>query len=231
MPLEVPHVSEALAQPYADKEAKYFAAARVEVLPLMPQRSNRVLEVGCGTGATLEMLKRSGRCLTTYGVEIVPRAAAEARARVDHVFEGDLEHLELPIEPASIDAILCLDVLEHMVDPWSAVSKLAALLAPGGVLIASIPNVQNYRVVLPLLRGRWNYASEGLLDKTHLRFFTRATAIDLMQCSGLVVDCVEPRGIFGRTLRAMNLMPMLRPFLHFQFLVRARNTSRSATNR
>jgi SAM-dependent methyltransferase len=153
----------------------------------------------------------------------------EARSRVDQVFVGNIEELTLPLEPASMSAILCLDVLEHMVDPWSAMTKLAALLAPGGVLVASIPNVQNYRVILPLLQGRWDYASEGLLDRTHLRFFTRASAIELMECSGLVVDRVDATGIFGRTLRAMNRLPVLRPFLGVQFLIRACKTGSVVT--
>lgn len=224
-------MSAALGETYAEKESGYFAAARSDTFALLPPFSKSVLEIGCGAGATLELLKRSGRCQTTYGVEIVPRIAEEARRRVDRVFQGNLEHMELPLEAGSVDAILCLDVLEHLVDPWAVVANLHALLAPGGVLIASIPNVQNYRVVLPLLRGRWQYGAEGLLDRTHLRFFTRETAIELLQCSGLVVDRVEATGVFGNTLRAISLLPMLRPFLPFQFLLRACNSRNEATTR
>lgn len=210
------------SESYREKEHAYFGAARSEVLPLVPLGLERVLEIGCGAGGTLELLRGAGRCRTTYGVELVPSIAAEARTRVDQVYVGNIEELDLPLEPGSMDAILCLDVFEHMVDPWSAMVKLTTLLAPGGLLIASIPNVQNYRVIWPLLKGRWDYASEGLLDRTHLRFFTRSSAVELMQCSGLRVDRVDVTGIFGRTLRAMNMVPILRPFLGFQFLIRAR---------
>jgi len=219
------------SESYREKEPTYFGAARTDALPLLPSRADRVLEIGCGAGRTLESLRSSGRCIATYGVELVPSIAAEARKRVDHVFVGNIEELTLPLEPGSMNAILCLDVLEHMVNPWSAMVKLADLLAPGGVLVASIPNVQNYRVILPLLRGRWDYASEGLLDRTHLRFFTRASAIELMECSGLLVDRVDATGIFGRTLRAMNLLPVLRPFLGFQFLIRACKTQPAVADR
>ena len=209
---------------YAAKNAEYFGNLRSDALSLLPATADCVLEVGCGTGRTLEFLRSSGRCRRTYGVELVPQIAAEASKRVDQIFVGNIEELALPLEPASVNAILCLDVLEHMIDPWTTTRKLGALLCPGGVLLASIPNVQNYRVVLPLLRGRWDYASEGLLDRTHLRFFTRSSAIELMQCSGLVVDRVEVTGVFGRTLRVLSTVPALRPFLGFQFLIRARKS-------
>lgn len=219
------------SESYRQKEPTYFGAARTDVLPLLPPKIDHVLEIGCGSGRTLEFLRTSGRSAVTYGVELVPSVAAEARKRVDHIFVGNIEELTLPFEPGSMNAILCLDVLEHMVDPWSAMGKLADLLAPGGVLVASIPNVQNYRVILPLLRGRWEYSSQGLLDRTHLRFFTRASAIELMECSGLRVDRVDATGIFGRTLRAMNLLPVLRPFLGLQFLIRARKAPLAVTDR
>ncbi|HET7541378.1 MAG TPA: class I SAM-dependent methyltransferase [Polyangiaceae bacterium] len=219
------------AEQYQEKASAYFGAARSEVLPLLASTSDRVLEIGCGAGRTLELLKRSGRCRTSYGVELVPAVAEEARSRVDHVFVGSIEDLALPLDPGSMNAILCLDVLEHMVDPWSAVAKLTALLAPGGVLVASIPNVQNYRVILPLLLGRWEYTAEGLLDRTHLRFFTRASAIELLECSGLIVERVNVTGIFGRTLRALNLLPVLRPFLGFQYLLCARKPQLAVSRR
>jgi len=217
-------------EPYRAKDTAYFGAARSEILPLLPSRSERILEIGCGAGGTLELLRSTGRCHTTYGVELVPKVAEEARTRVDHVFIGSIENLALPLEPGSVNAILCLDVLEHLVDPWSTIAKLTEFLAPDGVFIASIPNVQNYRVLLPLLRGRWEYTAEGLLDRTHLRFFTRASAIELMECSGLAVDRVLETGIWGRTLRILNLLPVLRPFLGFQFLLRARKSQSAVSH-
>lgn len=218
----------AASQPYEIKERNYFAAARGEVLPLLPSGIRRVLELGCGAGGTLELISRNYPGIETFGMEIVASVADQARTRVDHIFVGNIEAVMPPIEPGSLDAILCLDVLEHLLDPWAVLARLKTLLAPGGVLIASIPNVQNFRVVLPLLRGRWEYTAEGLLDRTHLRFFTRASAIALMESSGMKVDRVDVTGIYGRTLRAMNLFPWLRPFLGFQFLIRAQNARAAA---
>src|SRR4051794_37408417 len=163
-------------QAYSKKESTYFDAVRTDVLGLLPPRMERVLEIGCGTGDTLAYLRSTGRCTWAAGVELYPGAASIARGRIDRLWEGNVETLQLDLEADSLDAILCLDVLEHLIDPWAVISKLGLLLKPGGALIASIPNVRNHKVLFPLLfRGRWDYTDSGLLDRTHLRFFVRET--------------------------------------------------------
>ncbi len=210
---------------YRDKDEGYFEGVRHDALSLLPERASRVLEIGCGTGNTLAWLKANKGCTWVGGVEIVHEAARKARGKLDALYEGDVEALELPIEAGSLDAILCLDVLEHMVDPWRVVRRMHALLKPGGVIIASIPNVRNFRVVLPLLlRGRWEYTDDGLLDRTHLRFFVRDTAVRLLQCSGLTVDAVRPKGPLGRKGRILNALTLsrIKPLLEVRYLIRAR---------
>ncbi|MEI7605831.1 MAG: methyltransferase domain-containing protein [Rhodospirillaceae bacterium] len=175
-----------MSQPLA-----YHAATRREVAALLPAFSERVLEIGCGTGATLGFLKQEGRCAWTGGVELSPAAAAEAT--LDRSWCGNIETLDLELPPESLDAVLCLDVLEHLADPWAVVSRLAGLLKPGGVLVASIPNVRHYKVALGLLLdGRWDYQDNGILDRTHLRFFVRSTAIELLSRGGLRVEECQP---------------------------------------
>ena len=171
----------------------YYATARREVASLLPPGPGRILEIGCGTGATLSFLKESGRCSWAGGVELVPAVHAVAAGHLDQTWCGNFETLDLGLPEAQLDAVLCLDVLEHLADPWSAVSRLAALLKPGGVLIASIPNVRHYKVSFGLLfGGRWDYQDAGILDRTHLRFFVRATAEELLTRGGLRVDHVQP---------------------------------------
>lgn len=186
-----------LTKSYASKTDDYFHHSRLDqILPLLPSKCGRILEVGCGAGSTLVQLKSAGTCKWIGGVELFPSAAAEAACVLDYVQEGNIETLTLDIETASLDVVLCLDVLEHLVDPWETIRKLARLLKPGGMLVASLPNVRHVKVVLPLLmRGEWAYGSFGLLDKTHLRFFTRATAIELIQTGGLRVDAIRPIGL------------------------------------
>lgn len=169
-------------QSYLDKSGDYFAHARKEILPLLPQNCERVLEIGCGSGSTLGWLRENHRAVRTVGVEIADAAANGARNFADEVHCLDFERDDLPADEQRFDLVLCLDVLEHMVDPWSVVDRLATrYLDTGGTLIVSLPNVRHYSVVLPLLfGGRWNYETAGLLDRTHLRFFTKASAQSLL---------------------------------------------------
>lgn len=194
-------------QSYTDKSEDYFAHARKEIAPLLPQQCGRVLEIGCGSGATLGWLRRDQRASFTVGVEISEAAAQNAIVHADEVYCLDFERVELPSRNTKFDVILCLDVLEHMVNPWLMVDRLVTQhLMPGGTLIVSLPNVRHYSVVLPLLfRGRWDYQDAGLLDRTHLRFFTRDTAICLLshpalgtvRCRGTGFDWPSRKGIFN----------------------------------
>jgi 2-polyprenyl-3-methyl-5-hydroxy-6-metoxy-1,4-benzoquinol methylase len=214
-----------IARIYEAKQQDYFRQVRTEILSMLPSRLDRVLEIGCGGGYTLEHLRATGRCQWTCGVELFPEAARLAEQRVDQIYQGNVEEMNLPLAPASIDAILCLDVLEHLIDPWAVIRKLHGLLKPGGVMIASIPNVRHLRVVLPLVfRGRWDYTPSGLLDKTHLRFFTKGSAIALLESSGLHVDRVDATGMTGPRARLLNALTfsLARPWLELQFLIRAR---------
>lgn len=168
--------------PYSDKPPTYFAHARQEIRPLLPMHCGRVLEVGCGTGATLAWL-RSQNCISeAVGIEISQTAADIAKPRLDAVYCFDFETTDLP-EQQPFDVILCLDVLEHMLDPWAVVHRLVdRYLVEGGTLVVSLPNVRHHSVVLPLLlHGAWDYSDAGLLDRTHLRFFTHATAEKLVK--------------------------------------------------
>jgi 2-polyprenyl-3-methyl-5-hydroxy-6-metoxy-1,4-benzoquinol methylase len=177
-------------QHYLTKPPFYFDNVRREIEPLLPAVSDRVLDVGCGAGATLQWLRQTGRCQVAVGIEMMESAAAVARERVDQVVVGDANILvESAFAAQSFDLILCLDVLEHLIDPWSFLAKVQRLLKHGGLIVASVPNVRHLRVVLPLLlAGRWRYEASGILDRTHLRFFTRDSALELMSGSGLHVS-------------------------------------------
>lgn len=214
-----------LAHSYAGKRDDYFANVRREVLPLLPPRCARVLELGCGRGDTLAYLKATGRCDWAGGIELFPAAADVARTRLDWLREGDVEQMELELGAGSLDAVLCLDVLEHLVDPWRVLRRISALVRPGGVVVASIPNVRHARVVIPLLLGgRFEYADQGLLDRTHLRFFTRRSAVELLECGGLRVDAVHETGLEpGTRARVVDRLTLsaLRPLLTLQYVLRA----------
>jgi 2-polyprenyl-3-methyl-5-hydroxy-6-metoxy-1,4-benzoquinol methylase len=173
---------------YEEKITGYFSNIRSEIFDIIPKYSNRVLEIGCGTGHTLESLKEKKLCSETIGIELFASAAEEAKKRVDIVYCVDVEKEGVPVEIGAVDLILLLDVLEHLVDPWSFLTNLVAThLSPRGVVVASIPNARHFSLVLPLLGGNFDYVERGILDRTHLRFFTRRSAEKLLENAGLEI--------------------------------------------
>jgi 2-polyprenyl-3-methyl-5-hydroxy-6-metoxy-1,4-benzoquinol methylase len=172
---------------YSEKDVGYFSNARTDIEPLLPAKSSvglRALEIGCSGGHTLAWLKKAGYCNWVAGVEPYTDLAVSGGV-IDQFFKLDIEK-ELPdIAEHSIDLLLCLDVLEHLVNPWEAIRRLDRLLKPGGTLIVSVPNLRNYHIIANLaFRGQFTYTDSGTLDRTHLRFFTRESAIELAQTAG-----------------------------------------------
>jgi 2-polyprenyl-3-methyl-5-hydroxy-6-metoxy-1,4-benzoquinol methylase len=199
----------------------YIGHPRKVIAPLLKEKADTALDVGCGYGATLAWLKEEGWCKKTVGIELNAAAAAEARRHLDVVYQGKVEDVAPVIAPASIDMILCLDVLEHLYDPWATLRLLHGLLAPNGVLIASIPNAQHYSVSLPLLfKGEWRYAGSGLLDRSHLRFFTRHSAREMVEQAGFRIETFIDGGIPRRA--ALLTLNLLRPLFVVQYLLSAR---------
>jgi SAM-dependent methyltransferase len=168
------------------RPAYYYEQARPEVAALVPPECRRVLEVGCGGGELGRLLRSRGHHVT--GIELVPEMAERARRWLDHVETADVETDGFPFPPASFDAILFADVLEHLIDPWRVLREAVGVLAESGAVVASIPNVQNIDVLRRLFRGRWDYRERGILDRGHLRFFTLRTIRSLFDQAGLTVE-------------------------------------------
>lgn len=204
----------------------YHQLVREEVVPLVPKMGGTLLDVGGGVGATAMRIKEL-RLVDRAGV--VDLVAASANPGIDFAHGGNLEDpalLDRVIEAEGpFSAILCLDVLEHLVDPWQTVARLHQALKPGGVIVASIPNIRHYSASLPLLfRNRWQLEDSGILDRTHLRFFVRESAIELMTHSGLMLDEVRGTPAQARRMhwfRAATL-GLLNSFTDLQYLIRVR---------
>jgi 2-polyprenyl-3-methyl-5-hydroxy-6-metoxy-1,4-benzoquinol methylase len=202
----------------------YYGTVRHDLLSMLPAAAGlRLLELGAGDGTTLREAKRRGIAAYVAGIDLVtPPAGTPA---IDHFLSGDVEAMELDLPPASFDAVMAGDVLEHLADPWTMVRRLAGLLRPGGVFIASIPNIRNHRALAPLLlHGDFRYDRAGILDRTHLRFFCRRNAEDLLRQAGLRIEAVEENmgayGVRHRTLDALTLR-LFHDFFVFQFRLRA----------
>ncbi len=181
-------------------DSVYYGYARPEVLELIPLTARRVLDLGCGVGRLGEALRRR-QPAEVVGVELDPAAAALARERLDRVVGGDIEQVEPGFSPGSFDAIVCGDILEHLRDPDRLLRRARSWLAADGRLIASIPNARHHSVVRSLLEGNWTYESAGLLDRTHLRFFTRREVEKLFYRAGFAIDDLRWVGSPGDDLQ------------------------------
>ena len=215
---------DAAAGLYEEKETGYFQAARLDLLRLLPAGGGlRLLELGAGDGATLRAAREAGLASYTVGIELM--ASPGEVPGVDRFLYGNVEQMELDLPLASFDAVFCADVLEHLVDPWRTVVRLASLLRPGGVFLSSIPNARNHRMLRPILQGDFRYEPAGLLDRSHLRFFCRRNARELFERAGLAVEAVEENmGGYGLHHRLVDRLTLglLHDFFVFQFLIRAR---------
>jgi 2-polyprenyl-3-methyl-5-hydroxy-6-metoxy-1,4-benzoquinol methylase len=156
----------------------------------------RVLEVGPGDGVVGAWLAANKGC-HVVGVEYVPQAAAAAAPFFDHMITGSIEDPQVQAETRTLapyDAIIFADVLEHLVDPWGVLAAMRPLLTPGGRVLLSVPNIAHWTARAHLLLGRFDYTDGYLMDRTHLRWFTRKSARAMAATSGYRI--IEERTVF-----------------------------------
>jgi SAM-dependent methyltransferase len=220
-----------MGTPRRSPQPRYFDGTRSDLLDWLGGRYPSVLEIGCGRGGNADWFRRHGAD-RIVGIELDSPSAEVAKTRFDLVMVGDVNDRIGDLD-SPFDLIVCADVLEHLEDPWAVVTRLRTVAAPGATIVASIPNIRFYRALLEIAFGRgFRYESEGIFDRTHLRFFTRRTIQDLMVQGGWTVERLEPsatrrfgslrRGLDGLTARR------LREWSTYQWYVEAR-ASRDAT--
>ncbi len=176
------------AQPF-DEEG-YYRNVRPELAQFVPLGVERLLDVGCGCGEFGRSLKAQG-VREVHGIEIVEHAYEEARRVLDSALLGNIETMDLPFAEGYFDCITFADVLEHLVHPVEALRKAARVLAPDGIILMSIPNVRFYQVLAMLANGRWQYVDAGIMDRTHLRFFTAPEMRAMVEEAGLECLAVQ----------------------------------------
>jgi 2-polyprenyl-3-methyl-5-hydroxy-6-metoxy-1,4-benzoquinol methylase len=181
---------DSLAGDYASKREEYFECPRSEMLEYVPSLCRTVLDVGCGTGSFGASLRKRAGC-EVWGVESNARSIPKAEENLDKVLHGYFGP-ESDLPSGYFDCIVFNDVLEHMPDPASALALARALLRSGGYVVASIPNIRHFPTVWRLvICGEWEYKEFGILDKTHLRFFTRLSIIRLFQEAGFTIQRID----------------------------------------
>jgi SAM-dependent methyltransferase len=171
---------------YVHRYGAMDASVREDLAARVPENAGWILDVGCSRGATANALRARGqkdRRVHIVGIEPDAEDARAAAAVYDEVLPVPLEKVARDFS-GRFDAILFGDVLEHLADPSDALVRVRPWLSERGVVIASVPNVGHWSIVDDLLRGRFDYVPYGILSGTHVRFFTRATFVDLFEASG-----------------------------------------------
>jgi 2-polyprenyl-3-methyl-5-hydroxy-6-metoxy-1,4-benzoquinol methylase len=203
----------------------YYISERKEVAKFIDKNSGKILDVGCGVANFLNFFKKKG--FETWGIEPVKDIANIAKNKADKILNETIESA-LPILPDNyFDYITFNDVLEHTKDPWIVLEKLKTKFNIGGKILASIPNVRFYTNLLNLFfKKDWKYEDVGILDKTHLRFFTKKSMVRLFTDSGYVVDKIivinGPRKIhirFITTLFNILTLGLFSDILYPQYLI------------
>lgn len=205
LPAEIATAHEGLARFYEAKQSSYFSGARVDLVARLPiDTTARILEIGCGTGATGALALARSRAGSYTGVELFEAAAEEARRHLSEVIVGDVERLEFGWQPCSFDVLIMSEVLEHLIEPWVVLRKLRAFLRPGAIVLASSPNVAHWRVIRELACGRFRLADQGVFDRTHMRWFTPESFVAMFEQAGYDVVDVAPVTPFSRRTRLIS---------------------------
>jgi 2-polyprenyl-3-methyl-5-hydroxy-6-metoxy-1,4-benzoquinol methylase len=169
---------------FQEKDSHYYVRLKWWMLPLIKDGPNSIMDLGCASGVMGNKLLESGKAKEVYGVEIFEAAAAEASKTYKQVFTGDIETMDLDFKE-KFDYVICGDILEHLKDPYTVTSRIYKWLKPGGSIFICVPNVRSHTVLRPLiLHGKWEYVDAGIMDRTHMRFFTRSSCRAMIENAG-----------------------------------------------
>jgi 2-polyprenyl-3-methyl-5-hydroxy-6-metoxy-1,4-benzoquinol methylase len=196
---------------------KYYFENRKDILNLIPEDVKNVLDLGCGSGITWKDTD-----FNVTGIEIVFKVAKFARENISNVIVANVEHL--PIHNGKFDCIVFGDILEHLVNPWYALAKSKEILVNNGYVVASIPNLQYYKIVRKILRDEFEYSDYGILDIDHLRFFTLNTIKDMFRKSGFKILRIGRKLKFKPQYKTLNFIffNKLLNFFTYQYYILAK---------
>lgn len=222
--------TEGLSLGYGKKSTYYYKCMRDDIVAMLPKNKKfrSALEIGASGGYTLLYLKNNGIAGKVTGIELFNLPDTEQNNPAFEKFIiGDIGQMNADgFDEAAFDLIICADVLEHLADLWNVRDKLIAWLEPGGILIVSLPNIREYKTILKiLLFGTFAYQDEGVMDRTHLRFFCKKDMIRLMSVNGLKIEKIVshlafPAGYTKKRVWFNNLtFKLFEEFLSKQYLV------------
>ena len=183
--------SNEVIQKFNAVSSDYYSQSRKEMLPFMPATISKLLDLGCHKGSFGFLIKSLFNA-EVWGIELDPDSASIAQKQLDTVIVGDINVVMKDIPDHYFDCITCNDVLEHLLDPYSVLKDLKSKLTPDGVIVCSLPNVRYWDNLKNfLLRKQWKYTDHGILDRTHLRFFTELSMRDMFDSLGFEILRME----------------------------------------
>ena len=185
----------------------YYESTREDMLKYIPVGIKTSIEFGCGSGGFSVLVKDKFNA-ETWAVEINQQAAQQAEKKLDKLINSDAVKSLIDIPDSYFDCIILFDILEHLIDPYTLLCALKNKLSSRGVIIASIPNIRYYRTFIEfVIHGNWDYKDHGILDRTHLRFFTYKSILKMLKTLGfeiLTLEGIHPTS--SRTFRILNLL-------------------------
>lgn len=173
------------------KPENYYAQSRPEMIEFIPKDAKIILDIGCGEGLFGEQLKKKLKA-EVWGIEINEKAGAIAQTKIDKVYIGDISQLIDKLPDKFFDCIVFNDILEHLIDPFNILLRIKNKLTSNGVVVSSIPNVRYFFILIDLLvKKQWRYEDAGILDKTHLRFFTFKSIVEMFNSLGYEIKIIK----------------------------------------
>lgn len=189
---------------YHNKKGKYYINKRSEMLEFFPSNAKTVLDVGCGQGIFAKQIKDIYKT-ETWGIEYMQSHAEEAKKILDKVFAGECEKFLDDLPNVYFDVIYFNDVLEHLIDPYMVLNKMKEKLTDKGRIISSIPNIRYHSALkMLILKKEWMYQESGVMDHTHIRFFTKKSIKRMYENLGFKI--ISHKGI--------NKTKSLKPYLY-----------------
>lgn len=212
---------------YKQKPSSYYSMSRPEMLNYVPSSASNILEIGCGAGSFASLLKSQRPSVELWGLDIQAGCCDEMKMIFKEYIHGNFENDDIQLPLDYFDCVIMNDVLEHLYDPWKVLNKIKQYLHSDGYITLSVPNMRYYNILVDLIfNKRWSYVDKGVLDKTHIRFFTKNSLESMLTECGyriVSVDGINSRYV-SKKYALLNLLlnNLIDDINYMQFAVLAR---------